>query len=48
MLDALGRAMKYITEALIVVSLFIIYFAIIGISLFNGLINYRCLPQDGS
>lgn len=34
MLNGLGKAFKYITEALLVVLLFTIFFALVGMSLF--------------
>jgi len=30
-----------------IVGLFSIFFAIVGVSLFQGLFNYRCIPETG-
>ncbi|CAD8123254.1 unnamed protein product [Paramecium sonneborni] len=45
MLKSLGKSLKYLFEAFIIVIIFCLFFATFGQSLFHGLINYRCLPK---
>ncbi|CAD8208793.1 unnamed protein product [Paramecium pentaurelia] len=44
MLTALKQSIKYILEALAIVGLFSLFFALAGVFLFQGLFNYRCVP----
>ncbi|CAD8123231.1 unnamed protein product [Paramecium sonneborni] len=50
MLTALKQSIKYILEALAIVGLFSLFFALVGLYLFQGLFNYRCIslnPDEG-
>ncbi|CAD8209125.1 unnamed protein product [Paramecium pentaurelia] len=44
MLTALRQSIRYILEALAIVGLFSLFFALTGVFLFQGLFNYRCVP----
>ncbi|CAD8125822.1 unnamed protein product [Paramecium sonneborni] len=46
MLTALRQSIRYILEALAIVGLFSLFFALSGLFLFHGLFNYRCVPID--
>ncbi|CAK82706.1 unnamed protein product (macronuclear) [Paramecium tetraurelia] len=46
MLTALRQSIKYILEALAIVGLFSLFFALAGLYLFQGLFNYRCMPTN--
>lgn len=48
MLTALKQSFKFLLEALAIVGLFSIFFAVVGVSLFQGLFNYRCMPLPGT
>mgnify|MGYP001807895090 FL=1 len=45
MLTALKQSIRYILEALAIVGLFSLFFALAGVFLFHGLFNYRCVPK---
>ncbi|CAD8196993.1 unnamed protein product [Paramecium pentaurelia] len=47
MLTALKQSFKYLIEALMIVILFSLIFASMGIFLFQGLFNYRCQYENG-
>ncbi|CAD8198931.1 unnamed protein product [Paramecium pentaurelia] len=47
MMTALKQSFKFLIEALMIVILFSLIFASIGIFLFQGLFNYRCQYENG-
>ncbi|CAD8111921.1 unnamed protein product [Paramecium sonneborni] len=47
MLKALKQSFKFLLEALMIVGLFSVFFAICGVFLFQGLFNYRCQYNNG-
>ncbi|CAD8095957.1 unnamed protein product [Paramecium sonneborni] len=47
MLKALKQSIKFLIEALMIVGLFSLFFAICGVFLFQGLFNYRCEFENG-
>ncbi|CAD8120846.1 unnamed protein product [Paramecium sonneborni] len=47
MMTALKQSVKYLIEALMIVILFSLIFASMGIFLFQGLFNYRCQYENG-
>ncbi|CAD8200926.1 unnamed protein product [Paramecium octaurelia] len=47
MLKALKQSIKFLIEALMIVGLFSLFFAICGVFLFQGLFNYRCEYDNG-
>ncbi|CAD8096268.1 unnamed protein product [Paramecium sonneborni] len=47
MLKALKQSIKFLIEALMIVGLFSLFFAICGVFLFQGLFNYRCVFENG-
>ncbi|CAD8122391.1 unnamed protein product [Paramecium sonneborni] len=47
MLKALKQSFRFLLEALMIVGLFSVFFAICGVFLFQGLFNYRCQYDNG-
>ncbi|CAD8147067.1 unnamed protein product [Paramecium octaurelia] len=47
MLLALKQSIKFLLEALMIVGLFSLFFAIFGVFLFQGLFNFRCEYDNG-
>ncbi|CAK63943.1 unnamed protein product (macronuclear) [Paramecium tetraurelia] len=47
MLKALKQSFRFLLEALMIVGLFSLFFAITGVFLFQGLFNYRCQYDNG-
>lgn len=43
-LTSIRQSFRFLLEALAIVGLFSIFFAIAGLGLFHGLFHYRCLP----
>ncbi|CAD8191236.1 unnamed protein product [Paramecium pentaurelia] len=48
MLIALKKSLVFLAEALFILLISALFFSIIGVSLFQGLFNYRCQPIDGN
>ncbi|CAD8104211.1 unnamed protein product [Paramecium primaurelia] len=47
MLKALKQSFRFLLEALMIVGLFSLFFAITGVFMFQGLFNYRCQYDNG-
>ncbi|CAD8095967.1 unnamed protein product [Paramecium sonneborni] len=47
MLIALKKSLVFLAEALFILLISALFFSIIGVSLFQGLFNYRCQPING-
>ncbi|CAD8121632.1 unnamed protein product [Paramecium sonneborni] len=47
MLKALKQSFRFLLEALMIVGLFSVFFAITGVFMFQGLFNYRCQYDNG-
>ncbi|CAD8181015.1 unnamed protein product [Paramecium pentaurelia] len=47
MLIALKKSLVFLAEALFILLISALFFSIIGVSLFQGLFNYRCQPIEG-
>ncbi|CAD8114498.1 unnamed protein product [Paramecium sonneborni] len=47
MLIALKKSLIFLAEALFILLILSLFFSIIGVSLFQGLFNYRCQPMIG-
>ena len=46
MLLAIKESIKYLTDGFLIVLIFSLFFASIGVTLFRKLFNYRCMDDE--